>query len=207
MDILINIVMILVAFISGSLPFSVWLGKLVLSGKDVRQIGDGNPGATNVFRAGGKLVGIIVLLLDILKGAIPVAIAYRILGMSGLAMWCVALAPSLGHAFSPFLKGKGGKALAVTLGTWIGLTWYGVSLPIMLTLTFWYLIFAVDGWVVVFTASSVFLGLLVFIPQPLYLAVMLAQLLLLSWTHRTDLRNRITFRGWITRRFKKDIKS
>lgn len=201
MDFLIDILMIFIAFISGSLPFSVWLSRLALSGKDVRQVGDGNPGATNVFRAGSKLLGIVVLLLDILKGAVPVGIGYHLLDMSGFSMWCLAMAPSLGHAFSPFLKWRGGKALAVTLGVWIGLTWYQVSLPIMLTLTFWYFIFSIDGWVVVFTAASTFLGLLVFNPDPLFLAVMLSQLILLSWTHRADLRKKIFLRNWITRLF------
>ena len=77
--ILISLIWIVLAFVSGSLPFSVWLGKLA-TGKDVRQVGDGNPGATNVFRAGSKLVGLLVLILDIGKAALPVGLAYYVLG-------------------------------------------------------------------------------------------------------------------------------
>ena len=96
------------AFLLGSLPFSVWLGKLA-TGKDVRQVGDGNPGATNVFRAGGKLVGLLALILDIAKGAFPVGMAYYVLGFNDAAMFLVATAPVLGHVFSPFLAFRGGR--------------------------------------------------------------------------------------------------
>ena len=62
------------AFVCGSLPFSVWVGRLAL-GKDIRAFGDGNPGATNVLRAGGKWLGAIAAVLDASKGFIPVGLA------------------------------------------------------------------------------------------------------------------------------------
>ena len=58
------VAMVFISFLCGSLPFSVWLGKLFV-GVDVRQYGDGNPGAANVFRAGNKVVGLVALLLDV----------------------------------------------------------------------------------------------------------------------------------------------
>jgi glycerol-3-phosphate acyltransferase PlsY len=111
----------LAGFLLGSIPFSVLLGQLAL-GRDVRGYGpDGNPGAANAWRAGGLRLGLPVLALDFLKGALPVALARFQSGVDGWALLPVALAPILGHAFSPFLRLQGGKALAVTFGVWTGL--------------------------------------------------------------------------------------
>ena len=102
MQIITWITLVLISFFCGSLPFSVWLGKIFLS-LDVRQFGDGNPGATNVFRSGDKLLGLLALVLDISKAAAPVGVIYYDLGFRGLPMFLVAIAPILGHVFSPFL--------------------------------------------------------------------------------------------------------
>lgn len=99
------------AFLSGSIPSSVWLGKLVLD-VDVRDFGDGNPGATNLFWAGSPLLGIVTLILDVGKAALPVGICHSVLGLGGAGMILISLAPVAGHMFSPFLGFKGGKALA-----------------------------------------------------------------------------------------------
>jgi glycerol-3-phosphate acyltransferase PlsY len=100
----------LIAFIAGSLPFSVWVGRLALR-TDIRRYGDHNPGATNVGRAGGWQWGALALLLDMLKGALPVGLAWYWGGLAGWALLPVALAPVLGHGYSPFLGFRGGKAL------------------------------------------------------------------------------------------------
>src|SRR5512140_2315364 len=78
------------AFLCVSLPFSVWLGK-ILVGLDVRKFGDGNPGAANAFRTGNKLVGLLVLLLDISKAAAPVSWAYLNLEIRGIPMVLIVL--------------------------------------------------------------------------------------------------------------------
>lgn len=150
---------ILLAFISGSLPLSVWIGRWGL-GLDIRQVGDGNPGAANVWSAGGPRWGMAALLADGFKGLIPVALANFTFGWEGwpLVLFCVA--PVLGHAFSPFLKFQGGKALAVTFGVWTGLTvWVG---PLALGLAFavWLLLTKKDTWAVIggsLTQLAVFL--------------------------------------------------
>ena len=108
-----TLIWIIIAFMCGALPFSVWVGKLALH-TEIRNYGDHNPGATNVIRAGGWKWGVPALLLDYLKGAIPVGIAYFVVGLDGVSLVLVALAPVLGHAFSPFLGFHGGKAVAVT---------------------------------------------------------------------------------------------
>lgn len=124
---------IAVSFISGVLPFSVWIGRLAL-GTDIREYGDGNPGAFNVFRAGGKGWGWAAILLDGLKGAVPVSLAHFGAGLDGWALVAAALAPVVGHAYSPLLGFRGGKALAVTFGSWAGLSlWVG---PVLLGVFF-----------------------------------------------------------------------
>jgi acyl phosphate:glycerol-3-phosphate acyltransferase len=102
------------AFLAGSIPFGLVLVKLAGKG-DVRAHGSGNIGATNVSRVGGKALGIVTLLLDILKGWLPVWLCARY-GPGGPALALVALAAVLGHVFTPWLKFQGGKGVATTLG-------------------------------------------------------------------------------------------
>jgi glycerol-3-phosphate acyltransferase PlsY len=104
----------LAAFACGSIPFGLLLVKLAGKG-DVRAHGSGNIGATNVSRVGGKALGILTLLLDILKGFLPVFLAKKLgLGLDLLAL--MALAAVLGHVFTPWLKFQGGKGVATALG-------------------------------------------------------------------------------------------
>lgn len=102
------------AFLCGSIPFGLLLVKLAGKG-DVRQHGSGNIGATNVSRVGGKALGIVTLLLDVLKGFLPVFIAKK-LGLGESALSLLALAAVLGHMFTPWLAFKGGKGVATALG-------------------------------------------------------------------------------------------
>jgi glycerol-3-phosphate acyltransferase PlsY len=104
----------LAAFLCGSIPFGLLLVKLAGKG-DVRAHGSGNIGATNVSRVGGKTLGIVTLLLDILKGFLPVFLA-RQAGLGDGALSLVALAAVLGHVFTPWLKFQGGKGVATALG-------------------------------------------------------------------------------------------
>ena len=82
-------------FFLGSLPFSVWIGQLALR-KDIRQVGDHNPGATNVMRAGGFPWYSVALILDFTKGALPVGLATTIAGIEGWSLIPIAIAPPLG---------------------------------------------------------------------------------------------------------------
>lgn len=110
-----------IAFLVGSIPFSLILGKLV--GRDIRKFGEGNPGTANAFRAGGFRIGVPSLILDSFKGVVPVALLTQ--GASSWQIPIIAIAPVLGHAFSPFLRLKGGKAIATSFGIWTGLALWG----------------------------------------------------------------------------------
>lgn len=126
------VAMVLVAYVSGAVPWSVWLGGAVF-GVDPRAQGDGNPGATNAFHAAGWRLGVPVMLLDYFKGALPVVVAHWGLMMPDDQLFWVACAPTLGHAFSVFLRFDGGRALAAMFGVWTGLTLYRVPLVLALT--------------------------------------------------------------------------
>ena len=109
----------LFGYLSGSVPYGLLLGKMAGIG-DIRKIGSGNIGATNVLRAGSKKLAIITLLLDGLKGVIPVLIA-RHYHMDYAVM--AALGAFIGHLFPVWLKFKGGKGVAVALGIAFVLSW------------------------------------------------------------------------------------
>lgn len=106
----------LVAFgyLSGSVPFGVLLTRW-FRGEDVRSAGSGNIGATNVARVAGKGLGIAVLLLDAVKGALPVLISIQ-LSASPMVHAATGLAAFLGHVFPVWLKFHGGKGVATALG-------------------------------------------------------------------------------------------
>ena len=190
------LILVVIAFICGSLPFSVWLGKMFL-GLDVRNFGDGNPGATNVFRSGSKAVGLLSLILDIAKAAAPVGLAYFNLGIRGLPMVLIAVAPILGHVFSPFLGFKGGKALATALGVWIGLTIWKASIPAVIGVLLGIVLITPTGWAVMFAMCTILLVLLLWIPDPLLLQVWLGETLILVWTHRLDLVQPPHLSNWL----------
>lgn len=184
---------ILLSFAAGSLSFSVWLGRFALR-QDIRDYGDHNPGSSNLLRAGGWRWGLLALLLDVFKGAIPVGLAYFVADLRDWPMIATALASPAGHAFSPFLGSRGGKAIATTFGMWIGLT-IGEA-PIILGLFFalFLLLLTVPGWAVVLGGAGLLLHFTLNHPDPLLLTVAAGSLLLLAWTHRADLRVRPSIR-------------
>ncbi len=114
----ISVIFIVLAYLIGSIPVGVILGKM--KGVDPRKTGSGNIGATNVMRAGGKALGIITLLGDAAKGFIP-TVAAILSGLDPLIIAIVGLAAFLGHIFPVFLKFKGGKGVATGLGVYIAI--------------------------------------------------------------------------------------
>ena len=104
-----NIVLFAFSYLIGSIPFALIIGKLFYN-TDIRAHGSGNVGTSNTFRILGKKAGIIVLICDLFKGAIPVWIAL-LLG-SDITVLFFGLVAAIGHVYSIFLKFKGGKAVA-----------------------------------------------------------------------------------------------
>jgi len=184
----------LFGFILGSIPFSLIFGRLIAK-TDIRAVGDGNPGGTNALKAGGLKAGLPAILLDIFKGFLPVYLAQKY-GLAGWNLIPVCLAPALGHAFSPFLRFHGGKALGATGGAWVALIglWafpvYG-ALAVPATL-----IQSEDAW----SANAGMLSLLgyaIFFGEPWMVAFAALNATLIAWTHRHDLVRPLQLRAWL----------
>lgn len=107
------LLMIIVAYLLGSIPSGVWVGQLFFH-TDIRKAGSGNIGTTNTFRVLGKKAGIVVLFMDILKGTLAASQPY--LFHSNINPLIIGLFASLGHTFSIFDHFKGGKAVATSAG-------------------------------------------------------------------------------------------
>jgi glycerol-3-phosphate acyltransferase PlsY len=107
--------LIALGYFSGSIPFGVLVARWV-RGVDVRTQGSGNIGATNVARVAGKKLGVAVLALDALKGALPVLLTMALVPNSRAIHAAVGLAAFLGHVFPVWLRFKGGKGVATALG-------------------------------------------------------------------------------------------
>ena len=193
----------LIGFLLGSIPFSVIVGRLVAD-VDIRQYGDHNPGATNVLRATGWGWFALAGLLDYLKGAVPVGIPWFFLGIHGWGIVPIALAPLLGHAFSPWLRFRGGKAVAATFGVWTGLTVGAGPIMLGLLLGLAFAVVVVSGWAVVLAM----LGLSGFIWRqystyyPEFMVIWLGNLTLLAWKYRADLGHLPGIRSWLLRLFR-----
>jgi glycerol-3-phosphate acyltransferase PlsY len=187
----------LIGFLLGSLPMSVWLGRLVLH-TDIRSFGDGNPGGTNVIRAGNRGLGLLAIILDMLKGAIPVALAYYVFAVDGWPLALVIVAPIAGHAFSPFLGFRGGKALATTFGVWTALT---VPLgPFIMggSALLFYKLLNVSGWAVMASLLILLVLLLLAGAGLPIVGAWVGTVSILVWTHRADLRQRPALRSGST---------
>lgn len=181
-------------FLVGSLPWGLWIGWLVRR-RDIRTLGSGNLGATNVFRTVGALPGLLVLLLDggkgylataILPGLLPGSEAYPYLKLVG------GLAAVAGHVLTPFASFRGGKGVATSCGVFLGLA------PLAAGLSFgvWVLFVAVSGIVSLGSmVAALVLPLAVYLTRAtvrshwqgvLILALVLA---LIIWVrHRTNLK-------------------
>ena len=110
---------LLSAYLLGSIPFGLLLGKF-FGGVDVRTIGSGNIGATNVMRTGKKSLGVATLLLDLGKGAAAVLLAKYVASETYIPLLAAFLVV-IGHIFPVWLRFKGGKGVATTLGVILAL--------------------------------------------------------------------------------------
>jgi glycerol-3-phosphate acyltransferase PlsY len=141
---------VFLAYLIGSVPSGLVLSKLFRK-QDPREYGSGNIGATNVTRTGGKMLGVLTMLADTLKGLVPVALAI-FAGLSEEWIAAVALAVFLGHLFPLYLKFRGGKGVATMLG--VMLSWQPVIA--LVGLAIWALLLRFSHYV---SLSSILTGL------------------------------------------------
>jgi len=139
------------SYLSGSIPFGLILTKFI-GGQDVRKIGSGNIGATNVLRTGNKYLAAATLILDILKGYVPVVITQQFFPEY---LQLSALMAFLGHVFPIWLKFKGGKGVATYLGILFALS-YGLGILFIFTWIVVSLIFKYSSLSSIFASTTVF---------------------------------------------------
>jgi glycerol-3-phosphate acyltransferase PlsY len=133
-----NALLIILAYVLGSIPTAVWIGKRFY-GIDVREFGSGNAGATNTFRVLGKKAGIPVLIIDIIKGSMAVALSYLSTETPGSDQFInfqlgLGVAALLGHIFPVFAGFRGGKGVATILGIVICILPVATSLSLLVFL-------------------------------------------------------------------------
>lgn len=138
---------LVISYLIGSIPTAYLFGRIA-KGIDIRQHGSGNVGATNVFRVLGKGPGIIVLIIDIVKGILPLTLVGNLFVVESVAgRVLLGVAAVVGHNWTVFLNFKGGKGIATSLGVLIGLTIQFPTLrPVLLA--------CILVWLVVFLASA-----------------------------------------------------
>ena len=130
MNALYPLIAVVAAYLIGSLSFAVIVSR-VMGLNDPRTYGSGNPGATNVLRSGSKAAAAVTLLLDALKGLVPVLLVKVFgerFGLGDSTVALVALAAFLGHLYPVFFNFKGGKGVATALGVLLGISgWLGLA--------------------------------------------------------------------------------
>lgn len=174
-------------FLCGALPIAVLLARLFVH-RDPREVGDHYPGSANTWRVAGPVVGMLSVILEGMKGVVPVALAYWRWHVSGWALVPVMLAPVCGHMFSPFLRGRGGRGIAVTFGVWTALTLWRV--PMLLGVLLCLLVLVVrlrDAWTLMLAWVLVLVYLLWAYPSAPVLVVGIANFGLLIARHATEL--------------------
>ena len=132
-----KIIFVLIAYLLGSIPYGYLLIKYVFtSGEDVRQVGSGGIGATNVTRRAGRTAGLITYFLDVAKGVAAVMLMRLVAGDDYFWIGAAAVAAICGHIFPVFLGFRGGKGVATGVGVYLALAPYSV----LTTLVLWAII-------------------------------------------------------------------
>tara|TARA_S200000501_G_scaffold214493_1_gene201426 strand:- start:225 stop:803 length:579 start_codon:yes stop_codon:yes gene_type:complete len=172
----------IISYLMGSIPFGLLLTKIFLK-KDIREIGSGNIGATNVLRTGNKAIGYVTLILDILKAVAPV-IYVKIFYQDFL--YISSLCAFLGHVFPVWLKFKGGKGVA----TYVGIL-FAINFNLGLIFTFsWFITFFISRYsslssLIGAVSIPIYLLILTQFDQVVFFTIMFV---LIFFTHRENIK-------------------
>ena len=186
-------VLVFIAYLLGSIPTSVWIGKTFYN-IDVREFGSGNAGATNTFRVLGRSAGIPVLIIDIIKGTLAVALSYFSAFETGsnafvdlqLALGVAAL---IGHIFPVFAGFRGGKGVATILGIVICIVPVACALSLLV-----FLICLLSSRIVSLSSMlagisfPIFLNIVLGNTNPILIVFSIIVALLLIVTHRKNIK-------------------
>ena len=179
------ILIILISYLFGSIPFGLILTKIFI-GKDIRNIGSGNIGATNVLRSGNKLVGYLTLILDILKAVIPILF---IKFYYSDQLYLASLSVFIGHVFPVWLKFRGGKGVA----TYVGILFCLNYLSGLVFCIIWLLIFFIFKYSSLSSMTSSFcipIFQYFFISDPFYYFYFI-MFIMIFYTHRENIKRLI----------------
>ena len=176
------LLMICVAYLFGSLSSAVVICK-AFSLADPRTAGSKNPGATNVYRIGGRIPALLVLVMDILKGTIPVYSSY-FLGLEPLLLGLIAISACLGHIYPLYFGFKGGKAVATAFGAMLPI---GLDLAGLLILS-WVIVVFLTGYSSLGALVAVSLApFFTWLIKPLYTVPVLMLSMLIIIRHRENI--------------------
>ncbi|HVU10132.1 MAG TPA: glycerol-3-phosphate acyltransferase [Phototrophicaceae bacterium] len=179
LTVVVTIVWVILGFFCGSLAWSHWI--------------EGRDGASRPVKG-------VSYLLDALMGALPVIFAKYVLILSGVPLVIVALSPIFGHAFSPWLRFKGDNALAVAAGVYVTLTVWQVMIFGVILLIVWMAVVKRPGWAATLMGVCLIIVLLILDRDPVLLAMLTVNLLVIAWASRGDLVHAPGLRGWIGNR-------
>jgi len=173
---MIQALVLVLAYILGAIPFGYLLVRLK-TGRDVREFGSGNIGATNVLRTTGRGLGVVTLLLDIAKGFSAVGLAALLIPNDPYLLWrsAAVVAVMAGHAFPVFLRFKGGKAVASFVGAFL----YLAPVPLLCVLLLfvavvWYTRYISLGSIVAAGTFPFGVWLILHPPPPVWIAALIA---------------------------------
>ena len=189
---------ILISFVSASVPWSLILGY-IFSNKDIRTVGDKNPGGTNTLKLSGIKVGLMAIFLDISKSFFPVYFSL-FYGFIGYELILICLAAISGSIFSPFLKFNGGKSLAVSCGIWLAISSGIIGPLICLMMAFSHSIQKTHIWTILFGWLGILIWVLIFSFELEYVIIFFINFILVMYKHRKEFNQKIIFRNWITGR-------
>lgn len=178
-----SILVIFVCYLLGSIPAAAWVARL--HGIDIRTVGSGNSGATNVLRSVGKGPALGVALFDILKGALAVYIG-RWLGLDEFSAALCGVAAFLGHNFSVFLGFRGGKGVATGFGTVVAIVPMVGFFSLALALVCMWLTYYVSAGSIIGGLAAILFGIMAAPPRPVLMVVM-ALGAFVVWQHRGNI--------------------
>jgi len=172
------------AYLYGAMPFGYLIA--LSKGVDIRKIGSGNIGTTNVYRALGVVFGAMTLLLDLSKGFIPSYLAFHYFsGLTPLQQWLLFLAPIIGQCFSVFLRFKGGKGVATSVGALLG---FDIRLVLMFVAV-WLVTFLPTRWVSLGSILGIWsVFIFAFAILPFFPWALLFLAFFITWRHKDNIR-------------------
>lgn len=186
LNLLLPILLVLGAYLMGSISFAIVVARIA-NLQDPRQIGSGNPGATNMLRLGSRWAALFTLLGDLLKGTLAVVVT-SLLTQDPRILAAVVLAVFLGHLYPIYFGFKGGKGVATALGAYLALNpWLALAMVLTWLVVAGVLRYSSLAALVATAASPFYIWWL--LKDPIYLAMGLILALIMFWRHRSNIHN------------------